>query len=184
VELCREFGGDSSGVEARDEQGDRWRAAFLRAPHLRDGLVRLGVISETFETAVTWDRFADLHASVTAAVEQATREGCGDGLVTCRITHAYPDGAAPYFTVVAPGRRGSEPAQWAEIKAAAGDAVVAAGGTVTHHHAVGRDHRRWYDHQRPAAFARALSAAKLELDPGWMLNPGVLIDAPPGRASG
>jgi alkyldihydroxyacetonephosphate synthase len=96
--------------------------------------------------------------------------------VTVRFTHVYPDGPAPYYTMVAPARRGDELAQWDEIKRAAADAVIAAGGTITHHHAVGRDHRPWYDRQRPDAFAAALRAAKAELDPRGILNPGVLVD--------
>ena len=102
---------------------------------------------------------------------------CGGGTVTCRLTHVYPDGAAPYFTCLAPARRGGEVEQWDEVKAAASEAVIAAGGTITHHHAVGRDHRPWYDQQRPDPFAEALRAAKRAVDPGGMLNPGVLIDA-------
>ncbi|MEY2404981.1 MAG: alkyldihydroxyacetonephosphate synthase, partial [Acidimicrobiaceae bacterium] len=98
------------------------------------------------------------------------------GWVTCRFTHVYPDGPAPYFSVTAPGRRGSELEMWAEIKAAASEALLAHGGTITHHHAVGRDHRPWYDQQRPEPFARALVAAKHALDPAGVLNPGVLID--------
>jgi alkyldihydroxyacetonephosphate synthase len=97
--------------------------------------------------------------------------------VTCRISHVYPDGPAPYFTVLAPARRGEELEQWAQIKAAATDALTAAGGTITHHHAIGRDHRRWYDRQRPDPFAAALRAAKAAVDPAGLLNPGVLIDA-------
>jgi alkyldihydroxyacetonephosphate synthase len=93
-----------------------------------------------------------------------------------RFTHVYPDGPAPYYTILAPARRGSEIEQWDEIKAAASDAIIAAGGTITHHHAVGCDHRPWYDRQRPDRFAAALAAAKSELDPGWNMNPGVLID--------
>ena len=96
--------------------------------------------------------------------------------LTCRITHAYPDGAAPYFTVLAPARRGSELEQWDEVKAAASEAIEAAGGTITHHHAVGRDHRPWYDRQRPEPFAAALRAAKAAVDPQGILNPGVLMD--------
>jgi alkyldihydroxyacetonephosphate synthase len=114
---------------------------------------------------------------VTAAVTDALVQVCGGGRVTCRLTHVYPDGAAPYFTVFAPGRRGAEVAQWDQVKAAAGEALLAAGGTVTHHHAVGRDHRPWYDRQRPEPFARALAAAKRELDPMGVLNPGVLLGA-------
>jgi alkyldihydroxyacetonephosphate synthase len=96
--------------------------------------------------------------------------------VSVRFTHAYPDGAAPYFTLLAPAKRGSELEQWAEVKAAASEAVIAAGGTITHHHAVGRDHRPWYDEQRPEPFAEALRAAKRALDPQGILNPGVLVD--------
>ncbi len=156
--------------------GDSWRSAFLRAPYLRECLVLCGVLVETFETAVPWSALDELVDTVTAATGAALRAVCGGGTVSCRITHAYPDGAAPYFTVLAPARRGSELAQWAEIEAAAKDAVLAAGGTITHHHAVGRDHRRWYDRQRPEPFAAALAGAKAALDPAGILNPGVLLD--------
>jgi alkyldihydroxyacetonephosphate synthase len=145
-----------------------WREAFLRAPYLRDTLVLMGVFTETFETAVTWDRLPALIDAVKIAV--------AEGIVTCRITHAYPDGAAPYFTVLAPARRGREDEQWAEVKRAVSDAIEASGGTITHHHAVGRDHREWYDRQRPDPFAAALHAAKDALDPDSRLNPGVLLD--------
>jgi alkyldihydroxyacetonephosphate synthase len=170
---CRSHGG-----QVREGSGGgsaAWRDAFLRAPYLRDTFVAMGVLSETFETAVTWDRLPGLIASVRAAVLEALG---GAGSVTCRLTHAYPDGAAPYFTVLAPAARGDEVAQWAAIKAVAGDAVLAAGGTITHHHAVGRDHRRWYDAQRPEPFAAAWRAAKSALDPRGILNPGVLWEQP------
>jgi alkyldihydroxyacetonephosphate synthase len=98
------------------------------------------------------------------------------GVVTCRLTHVYPDGAAPYFTVLAPARRGGELQQWEELKQAASEAIVGAGGTITHHHAVGRDHRPWYDRQRPEPFAAALRAAKAAVDPAGILNPGVLVN--------
>ncbi|MBW2399895.1 MAG: FAD-binding oxidoreductase [Deltaproteobacteria bacterium] len=185
LELCRDGGGrvpEGAGTTRTDSGATRegaagaWRKAFLNAPYLRDVLVRAAVISETFETAITWDRFEDFHAEVTAAVEDAVRRVCGAGVVACRFTHAYPDGAAPYYTVLAPGRRGSELEQWAEIKAAAAEALLRCGGTITHHHSVGRDHRQWYDEQRPDGFARVLSAAKRTLDPAGVLNPGVLID--------
>jgi alkyldihydroxyacetonephosphate synthase len=152
-----------------------WREAFLRAPYLRDTFVAMGVLSETFETAITWDRFPDFHTSVLSRATAAVHEVCGAGTVSCRFTHVYPDGPAPYFTILAPARRGSELEQWAEIKAAASDAVIDAGGTITHHHAVGRDHRPWYDRQRPEPFAAALRAAKAAVDPTGALNPGVLI---------
>jgi alkyldihydroxyacetonephosphate synthase len=185
LELCRDAGGrvpEDAGRTRSGDQGARdgaagaWRSAFLAAPYLRDVLVRAAVISETFETAVTWDRFEKFHAEVMAAARDAVTRVCGSGTVACRFTHVYPDGPAPYYTVLAPGRRGSELEQWAEIKAAASEALLAAGGTITHHHAVGRDHRPWYDRERPDAFARVLRAAKRELDPAGVLNPGVLFD--------
>ena len=178
LECCGDHGG--SWDEAAHDQGDDavsgWRDAFLRAPYLRDVFVAMGVISETFETAVTWDRFDRLHAAVMERTADTVREVCGAGTVTCRLTHVYPDGPAPYYTVLAPARIGAELEQWAAIKAAAADAILAAGGTITHHHAVGRDHRPWYDRQRPEPFAQALRAMKASLDPRGALNPGVLID--------
>ena len=179
LELVADHGGatgsERGGGEGEDAVG-AWREAFLRAPYIRDAFVAAGILSETFETAVTWDRFDEFHASVMAAAGGAIREICGAGTLTCRFTHVYPDGPAPYFTILAPVRRGSELGQWGEIKAAASEAVLAGGGTITHHHAVGRDHRPWYDRQRPDRFASALAAAKKELDPDGLLNPGVLID--------
>jgi alkyldihydroxyacetonephosphate synthase len=143
---------------------------------VRDVLVACSVIAETFETAIPWNVFPDFHRSVMEATRDAVQRVCGAGTVACRFTHVYPDGAAPYYSVLAPSRPGSELAQWAEIKAAAMDAIVRGGGTITHHHAVGRDHRPGYDRERPELFAAALRAAKRTLDPRGLLNPGVLID--------
>jgi alkyldihydroxyacetonephosphate synthase len=185
LECARDHGGNvaegagrtkSTDEGARDGAAGAWRRSFLDAPYLRDVIVRLGMISETFETAITWDRFTEFHATVTAAAEDAIRRVCGAGQVTCRFTHVYPDGPAPYFTIVAPSKPGSQLAQWSEIKSAASEALIRLGGTITHHHAVGRDHRPWYDKQRPDGFATALRAAKHALDPNAILNPGVLID--------
>ncbi len=168
----------ASGEGARDGAAGAWRRAFLGAPYLRNTIVALGMVSETFETAVTWDRFPAFHDAVLAATRDTVARVCGSGLVTCRFTHVYPDGPAPYYTVIAPGRPGAELEQWAAIKQAAADAILRHGGTITHHHAVGRDHRPWYDRERPALFADALRAAKRVLDPAGILNPGGLIDPP------
>jgi alkyldihydroxyacetonephosphate synthase len=185
LECARDHGGrvpDGAGRTQRTDEGARdgtggaWRRAFLDGPYLRDTLVLLGMVSETFETAITWDRFGAFHQGVLAATREAVERVCGAGRVSCRFTHVYPDGPAPYYTVIAPGRPGGQLAQWAEIKRAAADAIIRLGGTITHHHAVGRDHRPWYDRQRPDAFAAALRAAKHALDPAGVLNPGVLID--------
>jgi alkyldihydroxyacetonephosphate synthase len=182
LELCAEHGGAVS--ESRDGSGgdavSSWRGAFLGAPYVRDMLVAMGVLGETFETVITWERFSVFHERVSAAAEEAVREHCGgEGRVFCRLTHIYPDGPAPYFTVLAPARRGEEVEQWAEIKRAVSDVVIAEGGTITHHHAVGRDHRPWYDRQRPEPFAAALRGAKAAVDPRGIMNPGVLIDPLP-----
>jgi alkyldihydroxyacetonephosphate synthase len=170
-------------AEAGEDPVNAWRHAFLFAPYLRDSMVACGILSDTFETAITWDRFPDFHADVMETASRAVAdasgspaEGRGSPRISCRFTHVYPDGPAPYYTVLAQARRGDEVAQWDEIKAAVSDAVIDAGGTITHHHAVGRDHRPWYDRQRPDPFADALRAAKRELDPKAILNPGVLID--------
>jgi alkyldihydroxyacetonephosphate synthase len=177
-----DVGNRPTGGENGDAVG-AWRSAFLLAPYLRDTFVACGVLSETFETAITWDRLEDFHATTMDAVRRKVAEACdtpADGAgaprVSCRFTHVYPDGPAPYFTIMAPAVRGSEVEQWDEIKSAAAEAVIEGGGTITHHHAVGRDHRPWYDRQRPGPFAAALRAGKAELDPAAILNPGVLID--------
>ncbi len=184
--IAREHGGTPGEVRSSSGGEDAvgaWRGAFLLAPYLRDTFVACGVLSETFETAITWDRFEEFHATVMETTRKAVSEvsgvpvdGPGAPRVSCRLTHVYPDGAAPYFTVLASAIRGGEVEQWDEIKAAVSEALIEAGGTITHHHAVGRDHRPWYDRQRPAPFAAALRAAKAELDPAGMLNPGVLLD--------
>jgi alkyldihydroxyacetonephosphate synthase len=207
LEVCREHGGevggggggevrrrgaDGSGVDSGGGGGGQgggsgggdavgsWRGAFIGAPYMRDLLVAMGVLSETFETAVTWDRFPVFHERVLAAAEETLREVCGEGQVTCRFTHVYPDGPAPYYTVLAQARRGEEVDQWWAIKRAVSDAIAREGGTITHHHAVGRDHRPWYDGQRPEPFAAALRGAKAAVDPQGIMNPGVLVDSLPG----
>jgi alkyldihydroxyacetonephosphate synthase len=195
VAIAREHGGEVSGRGSAKDSGQRplsgegdgavetWRGAFLLAPYIRDTFVACGVLSETFETAITWDRLEEFHATVLETTRKAAAEASGVAVegpgaprVSCRFTHVYPDGAAPYFTVLAPAVRGGEVEQWDEVKAAVSEALIEGGGTITHHHAVGRDHRPWYDRQRPAPFAAALRAAKAELDPAAILNPGVLID--------
>jgi alkyldihydroxyacetonephosphate synthase len=137
----------------------------------------MGMVNETFETAITWDRFEVLYDDTMEAARVALTEiGAPNGVVTCRFTHVYADGPAPYFTVIAPGRPGAQLEQWAVVKDAVSEAVMRHGATITHHHAVGRDHRPWYDQQRPPLFAEALRSAKAVLDPQATLNPGVLID--------
>jgi alkyldihydroxyacetonephosphate synthase len=179
LEICSEHGG-SVAPRREGPAGDAvgsWRGAFVGAPYVRDLLVSMGVLSETFETAITWERFPAFHQRVMETTKEAVRSACGqEGNVFCRFTHIYPDGPAPYFTVLAPARRGGEIEQWSAIKAAVSDVLIEEGATITHHHAVGRDHRPWYDRQRPEPFAAALRGAKAAVDPAGIMNPGVLID--------
>ena len=174
LEICASHRGQVR-EEGKGDPAAVWRSAFLRGPHLRDAVVRLGLVAETFETAVTWDRFGPFHEGVLTAVRQAMDRACGGGVISCRFTYVYPDGPAPYYSVYAPGRPGAELEQWDEIKLAASEAILALGGTITHHHAVGRDHRRWYLREVPPLFTDALRSAKAELDPAGIMNPGVLL---------
>jgi alkyldihydroxyacetonephosphate synthase len=179
--ICAEHGGTVGERRGAQDGGKdavgAWRQAFLGAPYLRDVLVAMGVLSETFETAITWERFPAFHEEVTAAALKAAGElGIEAARVSCRFTHVYPDGPAPYYTVLGRAIRGQEVDQWNAIKRAVSDVVIARGATITHHHAVGRDHRPWYDRQRPDVFAEALRGAKAAVDPSGVMNPGVLLD--------
>lgn len=149
---------------------------FLRMPYVRDGLISYGIIAETFETAVPWRHFAELDATVRESVTRAVTEVGAEAVsVTCRFTHVYPDGPAPYYTAMARGRRGSLAAQWLDVKAAAAEAIERCGGTITHHHAVGRDHMPWYLRERPEPQGAMIAAAKAAVDPKGVMNPGVLV---------
>ncbi|MFB7655228.1 MULTISPECIES: FAD-binding oxidoreductase [unclassified Streptomyces] len=182
VDLARAHGGRGGAAAAdHDAPADAavgaWRSAFLRMPYLRDGLARMGAVVETFETAATWDTIPALIDAVRNEVGAAASKATGHpATINCRLTHVYPDGAAPYFTVAVAGRPGDEVEVWDDIKAAATDVLHRHRATITHHHAVGRDHRPGYDLQRPEPFAQALHAAKDALDPHRILNPGVLLD--------
>lgn len=179
LDLCSKHGGtwDASrlGTSARSQEGEAWKKSFLIAPYLRDELVKLGLVVETFETAITWDQYPAFYKNVKRATQEAINKYCGVGTITCRFTHVYPDGPAPYFTVIAKGRPGKQLEQWDAIKMAASQAIIDNGGTITHHHAVGKDHRPYYTQQRSRLFGEMLTAAKKTIDPRWIMNPGVLL---------
>jgi alkyldihydroxyacetonephosphate synthase len=201
LELASDHGGiyDKAAVAAslapagdaaarREGAAGQWRNAFIRMPYGRNLSVGLGMIGDTFETAITWDRFEGFYEAVRERAATAIGEICGqEAGVSCRFTHVYPDGPAPYFSYSAVGTREGKLqdslARWRDIKAATNEITVSLGGTVTHHHAVGRDHRPGYEAQIPPLFRAALSAAKPALDPSGVMNPGVLID-PAGRNVG
>jgi alkyldihydroxyacetonephosphate synthase len=192
LELVSDYGGTfDAGAVARSMAGQdtaehrsgaagAWRDAFLRMPYWRDPAVGLGVIMDTFETAITWERFGDFYDGVKADLARAIKHATGQKIqLSCRLTHVYPDGPAPYFTFAtraADGSVASALSAWREIKQAANEAVIDHGGTITHHHAVGRDHRSGYEREVDPLFRQMLTAAKKAVDPQGILNPGVLID--------
>ena len=168
-------GPSDTAAAGRDGAVGAWRNAFLRAPYGRDAMVRMSVIVETFETACTWDRFPELHAAVMAEVERCLAEICGGGWVTCRFTHVYPDGAAPYFSVIAPGRPGSRDRavgrdQGGGVRRAASPTAPPSPTTTP---SVATT-TLGIDSSDPTASARSLAAAKDTLDPTGILNPGVI----------
>ena len=174
---------EGEGEHRKGAAGD-WRNQFLRAPYYRNYLTPAGLIVDTFETSITWDRFDEFYAGVLERVGKVLREVSGaEPMLSCRFTHVYPDGPAPYFTYYCMGTDSGDMAsmldRWRTIKLAANEVVTSLGGTVTHHHAVGRDHRpQGYDQQVPELFRQAFAGARQVLDPTGMMNPGVLIDTP------
>jgi len=183
LEICGDHGGDwdrgalEDGDSQRKGAAGNWRDKFLRGPHLRPHAIARGVMRDTAESCITWDRYMDFQAEVKDRILRAIREVTGrDGTCTVRFTHVYPDGPAPYFTWHALGDKAKLVEQFWAIKSAASQAMVDAGGTITHHHSLGPDHRTWYDQERPPLFAEAMKAVKRTLDPRAVLNPGILVD--------
>lgn len=179
LELCQDHGGrlldQSEGSGSNKTVAGLWRNAFIRGPYYREHMVARGICRETFETAVPWSGFRELHETVTYTVARAIERVTGrPGTITCRFTHTYPNGPAPYFTFHCLPNRDRMFEQCLEIKQAAANAVEQCGGTVTHHHAVGRLHMPWYTKQRPELYGTALSAAKQALDAKGIMNPGVI----------
>ena len=150
----------------------------IRDSYYREASVRRGIIQDTFETSITWDKGFNFIESLKEKASKAIKEISGkNSTVTCRLTHTYPDGLAPYFSYTAYATPSTMIDVWREIKLVTNEMCIEEGGTVTHHHAVGRDHRiKGYDLQRSEGFKNMLSAAKKEVDPSSILNPGVLID--------
>jgi alkyldihydroxyacetonephosphate synthase len=151
-----------------------WEHGRFNAPYLRDSLLSAGALCETLETATNWSNVPALKAAVTEALTTSLAESGTPALVLCHISHVYPTGASLYFTVVA-GQRGNPIEQWRKAKTAASDAMMRTGGTITHHHAVGADHRPWMRDEVGDLGIAVLRAVKATLDPAGILNPGKLI---------
>ncbi len=183
LEICADHGGVADRSDPDDENAHRsgaagaWRNKFIKAPHYSEHAAARGILSSTFETSMTWERMRGFHSKITQLTQDTIKRVTGrDGTVTCRFTHVYPDGPCLYFTFGGLLDKRKQLEQFMEVLTTCTAATVAQGGTTTHHHAVGRFHRPFYDKQRPELFARALRGAKRELDPKGMMNPGVLID--------
>ena len=151
-----------------------WEHGRFNAPYLRDSLLSAGALCETLETATNWSNVPALKAAVTEALTKSLGESGTPALVLCHISHVYPTGASLYFTVVA-GQRGNPIEQWHKAKTAASEAMMRTGATITHHHAVGADHRPWMRDEVGDLGVEVLRAVKATLDPAGILNPGKLI---------
>ena len=162
---------DLGGTPLGTEPGEKWVHGRFDGPYLRDALLDHGVLVETLETATFWSGRGRLYADVKSALASTLGDGA---LVLCHVSHVYETGCSLYFTVAA--RQAEDPiAQWQAAKSAASDAIIAAGATITHHHAIGTDHRPWLAQEIGDVGVRVLRAVKAELDPAGVLNPGVLI---------
>jgi len=168
--LLESLGGKSLG----EGPAQAWERGRFAAPYLRDSLLAAGALCETLETATEWSNLSALKAAVTEALTTSLAETGTPALVMCHVSHVYPTGASLYFTVLA-GQRGNPLEQWMAAKKAASDAIMATGGTITHHHAVGADHRPWMRDEVGDLGVQLLRAVKATLDPAGILNPGKLI---------
>ena len=176
AELMRAGGGVALGRRV----GDAWAHGRYRAPYLRDELLDRGVMVETLETATSWSGLLGLHAAVGTAIREALGSRGAEARVMCHVSHLYPSGASLYFTFLARQEQGAELEQWRAAKTAASDAIVARGGTITHHHAIGRDHLPWMRAEVGDLGLELLREIKETLDPAGIMNPGKLL---PGAAS-
>jgi len=155
--------------------GRSWERARFEGPYLRDTLMGMGALVETLETSHTWSRLGALKKAVGTAIRDALAAQGTPGIVLCHLSHAYADGASLYFTFIAAARHGAEIAQWDAVKRAASEAIVASGGTITHHHAVGRDHAPYMEAEVGQTGLDVLRAVKERLDPTGIMNPGKLL---------
>jgi len=174
-QLSRRLLRAGGAVPLGSSPGHSWSRGRYEGPHLRDLLIDRGFLVETLETAHAYGRLEELYAAVSAALRRTMGAAGGRGIVMCHVSHAYRDGASLYFTFITAARRGAEIEQWRELKRAACEAIVAAGGTITHHHAVGRDHAPYMRSEIGELGIDAIRALKERLDPTGIMNPGKLV---------
>jgi alkyldihydroxyacetonephosphate synthase len=157
--------------------GKAWLRSRFEGPYLRDALMDRAVLVETLETAAVWSRLLTVRERVIAALEGALASSGSRPLIGCHVSHVYPDGASLYFTVLGRQQPGRDVEQWSAAKRAATEALLDAGGTLTHHHAVGLDHAAWLPREIGTDGVALIRAIKKELDPAGIMNPGKLIPA-------
>lgn len=185
VEICQDHGGKVLTKTGSDEdalkssrsgaQGS-WRKQFRYLPRLMHTRAAMGIVSFTFETAYTWDKFEEVDTEIMRRVSQAQKEITGGGVVCRRFSFLYPDGPAPYYSVVAPSNHDKSLEHYQALSDVASDALSELGATITHHHAVGRSFRPWYDKEADPLYRDMLAGAKNAVDPDWIMNPGMLLD--------
>jgi alkyldihydroxyacetonephosphate synthase len=163
------------GLPLGTAPGRAWAAGRFAAPYLRDALLDRAVMVDTVETAAPWSALHRLRAAIAGALRTSLTERGTPPLVLCHISHLYESGASLYFTFVARQEEGREIDQWWAAKSAASEAIVANGGTITHHHAVGRDHAPWLGRELGELGVDVLRAVKSRLDPTGIMNPGKLV---------
>jgi alkyldihydroxyacetonephosphate synthase len=168
-----------AGATPDELAGPDWASGRYRGPYLRDALLEAGALVETLETVTYWSSLERLYDAVSGALRDALTAYGTPPVVLCHVSHVYPAGASLYFTVAA--AQADDPlSQWGAAKSAASDAILAAGGSITHHHGVGTDHRPWYAREIGDLGVEVLKAVKAQLDPAGVMNPGVLLPPPAG----
>jgi len=173
--LCVRALHEGGAVYLGQSAGRSWEHGRYQGPYLRDTLMEMGAMVETLETSQTWSQLGSLHGAVGAAIRDSLSGQGTPGLAFCHLSHAYADGASLYFTFIARARQGEEIEQWQQVKRAASEAIVSNGGTITHHHAVGRDHVPYMEAEVGRTGLDVLQAVKDRLDPTGIMNPGKLL---------
>jgi alkyldihydroxyacetonephosphate synthase len=189
IEICQDFGGtvkqragtsDNALETSRSGAQGNWRHQFRYLPRLMHTRAAMGIVSFTFETAYTWDKFEALDTEIMRRIREVQKKELGGGIICRRFSFLYPDGPAPYYSIMAPSTHANSLEAYTLLHDVASNALMELGGTCTHHHAVGKTFREFYDMEADPTFKRVLGAVKTELDPNWMLNPGLLLDRPKG----
>jgi|TARA_R110001599_G_scaffold82062_3_gene221139 alkyldihydroxyacetonephosphate synthase len=187
LEICQDYGGvvkqkagtvDNALETSRSGAQGSWRDQFRYLPRLMHVRAAMGIVSFTFETAYTWDIFKEIDTEIMARMADAEKRITGGGIVCRRFSFLYPDGPAPYYSIMAPSTHARCLEDYQALSDVASDTLTELGATITHHHAVGRTFRPWYDKEVDPLYRKALGAIKGELDPNWIMNPGLLVDKP------